>query len=125
MLSSTTSTHQPSGVGAIFAMLVGLVIFLFGLFFIIEGAVLVSYGGSWYYVLEGILFLTPGGLLMMMRRPLGCWLYILGWILTFPWAIYEVGFDWIGWLPRLLGPTIIAVLVFISLPILNGRKRSA
>lgn len=125
MLSSTNSSQQPSAIGGIFVMLVGLVIFLFGLYFIIEGAVLVSYGGSWYYVLEGVLFLTPGGLLMMMRRSLGCWLFLLGWLLTFPWTIYEVSFDWIGWLPRLLGPTMIAVLVFICLPILNGRKRSA
>ncbi|QHI95627.1 glycerol dehydrogenase [Aristophania vespae] len=125
MLSSSNSSRQPVTLGTGLAMLVGFVVFLFGLFFIIEGGVLVSYGGSWYYVLEGILFLTPGGLLMMMRKPLGCWLFLLGWALTIPWTIYEVGFDWIGWLPRLFGPTVIAILVAISLFALNGRKRSA
>ncbi|MCT6855836.1 MULTISPECIES: glycerol dehydrogenase [Bombella] len=98
------------------------IILFFGLYFIIGGVWLAWLGGSWYYILCGIvLFLS--GFYLFRRKPLGAWLYLLAWAATIPWTIYEVGFDWWGWLPRLFGPTLLAIPVVVSLLFLVRKQR--
>lgn len=112
---SFQKNHRPRwSIARLLVTILATLIFLFGLYFIIFGAQLAWLGGSWYYVACGVL-LTPAGILMFFRHPLGGWLYLLAWFLTIPWSIYEVGFDLWGWVPRLLGPTLIALAVAISL----------
>lgn len=119
-------SHHPAsrgGVAGRLVVLLGLVIFFFGLFFLYNGAQLARLGGSWYYVLCGIP-LTLSGVFLMRLSITGAWLYYLTWIATIPWTIYDVGFDYWGWLPRLFGPTLVAIAVFVSTTALKKYGRS-
>ncbi|GBQ69371.1 D-sorbitol dehydrogenase subunit SldB [Ameyamaea chiangmaiensis NBRC 103196] len=109
---------QTGRVGLVGAILLGGLITLFGLIFVVGGANLAALGGSFYYVICGLVLLASG-ILLLLRRALGAALYLLAWIGTLAWTVYEVGFDWWGWLPRLFGPTILAVLVALCLPALR------
>lgn len=122
MLSSSSSYRSRWTVARLFVQALSVLILLFGLYFIAFGAELAWLGGSWYYAACGLL-LTAAGILMLRRHPIGGWAYLLAWFLTIPWTIYEVGFDFWGWLPRLLGPTLIAFAVALSLPHLYRAKK--
>lgn len=99
-------------------LVLAIVIAVFGLIFVAMGGYLAILGGSLYYVICGLI-LTAAGVLMAMGRLLGAYLYLLAWAGTIVWTIYEVGFSWWEWLPRNFGPTILAVLVVLSLPVLR------
>ncbi|MCX5617751.1 glycerol dehydrogenase [Bombella sp. TMW 2.2543] len=112
MQSRSTPTWSPVSL-ALWAL--ALLILLFGLYFVIFGTWLIILGGSLYYTLCGIL-LCASGVYLFRRDVLGAWLYLLAWVLTIPWTIYEVGFDFWGWLPRLFGPSLLAIAVAACLP---------
>ncbi|MXV44514.1 glycerol dehydrogenase [Saccharibacter sp. 17.LH.SD] len=120
MLSSSTPSRQPLIRAAILAL--AGIITLFGLYFVILGTDLAFWGGSWYYVLCGIL-LVASGVFLFRLAPLGAWLYIIAWGVTIPWSIYEVGFDLWGWVPRLFGPTLIVIPVLVALPFLYKSQK--
>ncbi|MCT6819038.1 glycerol dehydrogenase [Bombella apis] len=99
-----------------------LLILLFGLYFVIFGSWLILLGGSWYYTPCGLL-LCISGIYLFRQSPVGAWTYLLAWALTIPWTIYEVGFNFWGWLPRLFGPTLLAIVVAAFLPrLLRNQK---
>lgn len=107
--------EQPPLLARVLTACLGVLIFLFGLFFLFFGTELAWLGGSCYYVLCGIL-LTISGILLFKRLRVGAYLYLFAWVATFFWTIYEVQFNWWGWLPRLFGPTLIAIPIIILLP---------
>lgn len=113
-MSSRTRPRRASD----WATLLGLVIAVFGLIFVAMGGYLAILGGSLYYVICGIV-LVASGALIGLGRLLGAYLYILAWVGTILWTIYEVGFSWWEWLPRDFGPTILAILVVLALPVLR------
>ncbi|NVN06245.1 glycerol dehydrogenase [Asaia spathodeae] len=113
-----TSRSRPRRIGDWATLGLAILIVVFGLIFVGGGGYLLSLGGSPYYLICGIVLLASGGL-MAMGRLLGAYLFLLAWAATLVWTIYEAGFDWWGWLPRLFGPTLIAILVVLSLPILR------
>lgn len=115
-----TNISRQTGVGGILTLVIGCIITLFALIFLIGGAYLASLGGSLYYLVCGLV-LAASGILMIMGRLLGAWLYLLAWAGTLVWTIYEVGFEWWGWLPRLFGPTILAIIVVFCVPALRRR----
>ncbi|GAA4487554.1 glycerol dehydrogenase [Gluconacetobacter asukensis] len=88
------------------------------------GTELALLGGSLYYILAGTAIIA-GGILMLRGSVAGALLYLLAWLLTWPWALWEVGFDGWGLLPRLLGPTLIAVLVVLTIPVLRHLQKIA
>ncbi|MXV35346.1 MULTISPECIES: glycerol dehydrogenase [unclassified Saccharibacter] len=124
MISSSPSSRSRWKVAPVLIGILAAIILVFGLYFVILGSELAWLGGSWYYVLCGIL-LTASGILMLRQQAMGGWLYLLAWFLTIPWTIYEVGFDFWGWLPRLLGPTLIAIAVAFSLLALSRIQKEA
>ncbi|SNB66713.1 quinoprotein glucose dehydrogenase [Arboricoccus pini] len=93
----------------------GLLLLAIGLCLTVGGAKLAFLGGSPYYVVIGVLLVIAGAL-AVLRRFCGLQLYLVAFVLTFPWALWEVGFD--GWalIPRLVGPFILAVLALLLLP---------
>lgn len=99
-------------------LLLGVVIVLVGLFFVIAGADLAMLGGSVYYVLCGIL-LVAGGVFMVMGRTLGAYLYLGALGYTWIWALWEVGLSPVDLLPRAFGPTILGILVALTIPVLR------
>lgn len=101
--------------GSVFAVL-GFVVGAGGLW-------LMALGGSWYYGLAG-LGLLVSGLYILRANLLGVWIYLATWCFTFGWALWEVG--WQGWplVPRLVAPSVLLVLLLLSLPAFRGGLRS-
>ncbi|WP_285448949.1 glucose/quinate/shikimate family membrane-bound PQQ-dependent dehydrogenase [Xanthomonas sp. LMC-A-07] len=84
-----------------------------------EGGRLVAVGGSWYYVLAGIALLVAGVLLALGKRA-GLWLFGATLAATIVWALWEVGLDGWGLIPRLAW---ISVLGLVLLPFWGAARR--
>lgn len=98
----------------------GVVCLLLGLVLLAGGVWLIALGGSWYYGLAG-LGLVLVGILLFQRSFAAVWLYLAVWLGTVVWAFWEVGTDWWAQMPRLVGPTLILVLVLLCIPALRRR----
>jgi quinoprotein glucose dehydrogenase len=96
-------------------IVLGAIVVLIGLVLAVGGIWLAALGGSLYYVLAGIGLLIAGTLIIR-ERAAGAWLYAAIYLATAIWAFWEVGLN--GWalVPRLLGPTILLVLVVFATP---------
>ena len=93
--------------------ILGVAIALLGCFFAVEGGVLASLGGSLYYVIAGVAMIASG-ILIARDDPRGRWLYILIWLGTLVWAIWEVGLDGLQLIPRVVAPTVLLVIVLLT-----------
>ncbi|MBO1358720.1 glycerol dehydrogenase [Acetobacter sacchari] len=115
--------HKPASGTEWATLVLAVVVVLLGLPLLIMGAELVALGGSWYYVLFGAAIIA-GGVLMLLGRTLGAFVYLAAWLVTWPWAFWEAGLD--GWalLPRLFGPTLVAIAVALTIPVLQRIERS-
>jgi quinoprotein glucose dehydrogenase len=100
------------------AALLGLI----GVVLVAGGGWLVVLGGSPYYFLAGVALLASAWLLFRLNL-LGAWIYGALFLLTFVWALAEVGLN--GWalVPRLFGPAILLMLVILTLPALEPGPR--
>jgi quinoprotein glucose dehydrogenase len=95
--------------------LFGVVLLVIGAILAAGGAKLILLGGSHYYALIGVV-LCIAGIMALLGRVSGLHVYILGFVLTFFWALWEAGFN--GWalIPRLVGPFILAILALLIMP---------
>ena len=84
-----------------------------GGFFVVAGGVLVSLGGSPYYLVAGIAMVASGALLGR-GHPAGRWLFVAIWFGTLLWSLWEVGVDGLQLIPRLVAPTVLLVLVLLT-----------
>lgn len=98
--------------------LLGAVIIAAGLFFTIGGGKLLSLGGSPYFLIAG-LPLVLSGLLIFRRNPSGALLFGLVFLLTIPWALWDVGFSFWPLTSRLLAMAVGATVVAFSFPLLR------
>ncbi|GHB19289.1 membrane-bound PQQ-dependent dehydrogenase, glucose/quinate/shikimate family [Salinicola rhizosphaerae] len=115
MATSTSS----GGAGGIIARLVGIIVALVGLALGAGGAYLAILGGSWYYLIAGIVMLVSGVQLMRAKMS-GAWLFGLVFIGTLLWAAWESGLNYWRWIPRLDVVLILAILVALVTPALRG-----
>ncbi|MBO9707230.1 MAG: membrane-bound PQQ-dependent dehydrogenase, glucose/quinate/shikimate family [Caulobacter sp.] len=125
MASLGSSTRRGPGAWAVLAL--GVVLALIGAVLVVGGAWLAVLGGSPYYLLAGVGLLASGALLVR-RRLLGAWIYIGVYAATVLWALWEAGLN--GWalVPRVIAPSVLLVLVLLSLPVLvpgRGGRRQA
>ncbi|CDX38862.1 glucose dehydrogenase [Mesorhizobium sp. ORS 3359] len=90
-----------------------LVLFLIGLILGGGGIWLVALGGSWYYLIAGLVFLITAWLLFR-RRSTSLWLYALFVLVTLCWAVWEIGFDWWQLAPR--GGVIVLIALWLLTP---------
>jgi len=97
-----------------------VVMVLFGLPIMLGGLYLITLGGSWYYALAGLGLLASAWFLFRQQMT-GVWIYLVTYLGTLVWALWEAGLD--GWaqVPRLVAPTVILVLVLLTIPALKGR----
>ena len=97
-----------------------ILIVIFGLPILAGGVWLITLGGSWYYVLAGLGLLLTAWFLFR-HSMMAVWIYLLTFVGTLVWALWERGLD--GWaqVPRLVAPTIVLILVLIAIPALRGR----
>jgi len=101
----------------------GVILFLIGVVLATGGCKLALLGGSLYYVIIG-LFLIVSGVLTILGRVEGLYIYILAFLITLVWSLFEAGLD--GWalVPRLVGPFILLVLALLVMPsrLPNGKR---
>ena len=103
--------------------LLGIFVALFGLALAGGGAYLAALGGSWYYVVVGVMFFAAGYFLIKGRIA-GLYTCSAAFVFTCVWTFWEIGLS--GWqlIPRLVGPFILLVLAILVAPTLdqtNGR----
>ena len=105
--------------------ILALIFVLIGATLAIGGVWLLTLGGSFYYLLAG-LGLIVSGVLMFRLKLSGAWVYFGVFFLTVLWALWEVGLDGWGLVPRVIAPAVLLALVIASLPVLKpgryGRK---
>jgi len=121
-----TDTHrkdtQRHGFGFWAVMVLAVIVAIFGALIAGGGVWLAALGGSWYYLLAGIGLLATA-FFLFQRSMLAIWVYLVTYVGTVLWALWEVGLD--GWaqVPRLVAPTVMLILVLLTLPVLR-RTRS-
>jgi len=94
-------------------VITSLVLLLIGLVLGGGGIWLAVLGGSWYYLIAGLVFLITAWLLFR-RRSTSLWLYALFVLATLCWAVWEIGFDWWQLGPR--GGVIVLVAIWLLTP---------
>jgi quinoprotein glucose dehydrogenase len=115
-ISAKTEPHR--GFGYWWAVAFGVVLLLLGVVLAAGGVWLILLGGSWYYLIAGLGLVVAGGLVMERRRS-GALVYAVVWLGTLVWAFWEVGMN--GWelVPRVVAPTVLLVLVLLTIPALR------
>lgn len=109
--------RKPKGLAGGLIVALGLLLLLIGIILAGGGVRLISLGGSWYYLLAGI-GLILSGVGLIRRTMLGAWIYIAVFLATLVWALWEVGLDGWGLLPRVVGPAVLLFLVLLTAPAL-------
>ncbi|KPB02986.1 glucose dehydrogenase [Ahrensia marina] len=109
--------------GQYYSVCIGALNALIGLILGVGGVWLITLGGSWYYAIAAIGLLLSG-LLLIKRNLLGVGLYLLTWVGTIMWALWEVGLDLWPLVPRTVAPTVILILVLFVIPALSTNKVS-
>ncbi|CAN5353336.1 membrane-bound PQQ-dependent dehydrogenase, glucose/quinate/shikimate family [soil metagenome] len=117
--------RNPKGAAEWAVGALGVILALIGLTLLIGGGMLIAAGGSWYYGLAG-LGLIASGVLIFRQDIRGAWTYLAVFVLTVLWALWEVGLDGWGLVPRVIAPAVLLALVIAALPVLkhgrDGRK---
>ena len=98
---------------AVFA-LVGFVLAAGGLW-------LAALGGSFYYLVAGVLLLASAFLLATGRMA-GVAVYAALFVGTVIWAFWETGGDAWALVPRIFGPAVLLLLVLLVMPLLPGNR---
>ncbi|QDL92230.1 membrane-bound PQQ-dependent dehydrogenase, glucose/quinate/shikimate family [Paroceanicella profunda] len=88
----THSTHTVSAPAKWLLVLLGVLLALAGLGLGAGGVMLISRGGSWYYLLMGLALLASG-IQIARGRPSGAAIYAVAFTLTVIWAFWEAGMD--------------------------------
>lgn len=87
-----TGSKSVSAPIKVLLVIVGLIFALAGLGLLVGGAMLISRGGSWYYLFMGLALLASG-VQVMRGSPSGTAIYTLAFLATVIWAFWEAGLD--------------------------------
>ena len=98
-----------------YTVVLSLVLIVLGIVLFAGGIWLIALGGSWYYMLAGLGLLVTG-ILLIERMMAGIWLYLAVFAGTLAWAFWEAGLDPWAQVPRLVAPTLVLVLVLLTIP---------
>lgn len=105
------------------AKAIALVLALTGLVLAGGGLYLLALGGSAYYLMAGLGCLVSAYLYQIGQRG-GLAVFLLVFLGTVAWALWEVGFDFWLLVPRVLGPLVLTVL-FLLHDLARHRGRQA
>lgn len=106
-------------------MVVGIAIAVLGGALAVGGIRLATLGGSWYFLIGGVV-MTIAGLFIAWRKRAGAWLYALFYAGTIIWALVDVGWNYWPLLSRLFMFGVIALVVTLIYPLLaKAAGRSA
>lgn len=118
MDATTTARHR--GWPRWPAIVLGILLALVGLALFAGGAWLAALGGSIYYLLAG-LAVAASGILIARGRIAGVALYVLVFLATVAWALWETGLDAWALVPRIVGPAVLLLLVVLVAPLMHRR----
>ena len=127
MSTSHQTTGGAAGTGVVWriaAIILPLFIGAFGLAMAIGGVWLIAVGGSWYYGLAGLGLLAAMRLLLR-RRHAGQAVLAAVWGASLAWALWEVGLNGWGLVPRVVGITVLFMLALLLSPVINARRTGA
>ncbi|KAA8734453.1 glucose/quinate/shikimate family membrane-bound PQQ-dependent dehydrogenase [Acinetobacter qingfengensis] len=99
----------------IWCFILGLALLITGLFFLVGGVKLVSLGGSWYFLIAGLL-ITLSSLFIFRKKIFGVWLYLFAFISTVIWALCDVGLEFWPLHSRLMFPAGLFAAILFTLP---------
>jgi len=99
----------------------GVILALVGLALLLGGLRLVTLGGSWYYLIAGLLTVVSGALLFK-RNPNGGLLYLVVVIGTALWALAEVGTSFWGLVPRLAPVLVLGFFAALCTRALSNKQ---
>lgn len=91
------------------------VLLLFALTLFCGGIYLAFLGGSWYYLISGIILLASSFYLFKNKK-LGAYLFLIFFIITLIWTIWEAGNRFWGWVPRMGVVAAFAFFLTLLLP---------
>ena len=110
-----------NGAKKFYLWLVATILLISGLFLTINGVRLVAVGGSWYFLLMGLVQIVSSFLLFKQNTK-GAWLYALAYVLTIVWALYEVGLQFWPLFSRLMVFGGFAMLIAFAYPTLKRHE---
>ncbi|MFC3726060.1 membrane-bound PQQ-dependent dehydrogenase, glucose/quinate/shikimate family [Neoaquamicrobium sediminum] len=99
-------------------LIISLVMLVGGGYLLIGGIQLISLGGSWYFAIAGAGLLLSAWFLAR-NHVLGLYLFLLVFLGTIIWAIWEVGLQFWPLVSRLVAPAVLGILIFLAAPSLK------
>lgn len=103
------------GPGGVWLAILGIIVALLGVALIAGGAWLIALGGVVYYLVAGLLLLASGVLIFLRRRS-GVVAYIIAFLFSIIWGVSEVGLHIWPLIPWTVAPTVLLIVVLLSLP---------
>jgi quinoprotein glucose dehydrogenase len=109
-------------IGEWLAIVFGAFLILIGAVLAAGGAWLIALNGSWYYLLAGA-GLIASGIGFLYGSFWGLGIYLLTYVCTWLWAVWEVGLN--GWplVPRIVAPTLLAIIALLFIGVLRRQNR--
>ncbi|MBN1086689.1 glucose/quinate/shikimate family membrane-bound PQQ-dependent dehydrogenase [Erwinia aphidicola] len=108
----------------LWCFLLGLILLATGLYFVIGGGKLASLGGSWYFVIAGILIVISA-VQFFRRKSSAVLIFALVFIGTLIWAVQDAGLDFWQLVSRLMFPAGMFLLALVTFPALRKREGKA
>lgn len=99
----------------IWCFILGLALFITGLFYIVGGGKLVSLGGSWYFIISGII-ITCSAFFIFKKKAVGVALFALVFAGTLIWSWFDAGWDFWALFSRLMFPAGVFAALLFTLP---------
>ena len=115
-----TSSRSGKGLG-IASVLLGLVLLATGLFFAIGGGKLVALGGSWYFLIAGIVTILSA-IQFFRRKSSAAILFLLVFVGTLIWSLFDAGLEFWPLVSRLMVPAGLTLLAFLIWPSLRRQE---
>lgn len=116
-------TDNPGKLGRLWVLLVGIVTTLAGIYFIGGGGWLAWLGGSWYFIIAGVLLLLSG-ILIVRSKLAGAVMFGAVLIFTTVWSLWDVGLNFWPLFSRLFAPAAGAVLITFTVPLLTSERKT-
>ncbi|RYE09760.1 MAG: membrane-bound PQQ-dependent dehydrogenase, glucose/quinate/shikimate family [Hyphomicrobiales bacterium] len=121
----TRAADRPPALLRAYVVILAVLIAAVGLIIAGGGVWLLLLGGSFYYLIAGLGLLATAWFLFRGEMT-ALWIYVVTFVFTLVWALWERGLA--GWaqVPRLVGPAIVLALVLLAVPTLRRMdKRGA
>lgn len=102
----------------IWSFILGLVLLFTGLFFVIGGGKLITLGGSWYFLIAGLLTLFSA-IQIFRKKSSAVAIFAVVFIGTLIWAYIDAGWDFWPLFSRLMFPAGLFAALILTLPSLR------